>query len=103
MLSKCANPDCSAKFRYLHDGKVFRVELNDRFGGPDEGNSFSFIAAVQPSHRGPQLLIAAKPESRPEYYWLCSNCSQQMTVGSDLNGIVLVPLVKQAAKRAAAS
>jgi hypothetical protein len=27
MLSKCANPKCSAAFRYLHDGKLFRMEV----------------------------------------------------------------------------
>jgi len=26
MLSKSANPTCSASFRYLHNGKLFRVE-----------------------------------------------------------------------------
>ena len=103
MLSKCANPECSAKFRYLHDGKVFRLELDDRFGGPDEGNNSPFIQAVQSRHRGPQLLIASKAESRPEYFWLCSVCSQNMTVGCDENGIVLLPLMKPVAKRAAAS
>ena len=102
MLSKCANPDCSAKFRYLHDGKVFRVELDHRFGGPEEGTESSFSQAVQPQHWGPQLLIAAKPEIGPEYFWLCSDCSRQMTLGSDPKGVVLVPLMKPAAKRAAA-
>ena len=27
MLSKCANPKCAASFRYLHEGRLFRVEL----------------------------------------------------------------------------
>jgi hypothetical protein len=27
MLSKCANPSCRASFRYLHEGKLFRIEL----------------------------------------------------------------------------
>ena len=26
MLSKCANPVCSATFRYLHDGKLFLIQ-----------------------------------------------------------------------------
>ena len=25
MLSKCANPACSAHFLYLHEGRVFRI------------------------------------------------------------------------------
>jgi len=28
MLSKCANPGCSASFLYLHQGKLFRLETN---------------------------------------------------------------------------
>jgi hypothetical protein len=27
MLAKCANPACSATFHYLHEGKLFPVEL----------------------------------------------------------------------------
>jgi hypothetical protein len=27
MLSKCANPKCTALFRYLHIGKLFRMEV----------------------------------------------------------------------------
>ena len=100
-MSKCANPDCSAKFRYLHDGKVFRIELDHRFAGPEEGEA-SFSQPVLLGHRGPQLLIAGKPESRPEYFWLCGDCSQHMTVSSDQNGIVLVSLVKQDLEQAAA-
>jgi len=26
MISKCANPACSARFLYLHEGKLFRFE-----------------------------------------------------------------------------
>jgi hypothetical protein len=26
MVSKCANPDCAAAFRYYHTGKLFRME-----------------------------------------------------------------------------
>jgi len=86
MLSKCANPECAAKFRYLHDGKVFRVaiETANRSVKPQAGES---------SHRT-LLMIAAKPARRPEYFWLCSKCSEHMTVGTDAHGIVLVPLVK---------
>ena len=27
MLAKCANPSCTASFRYLREGKLFRLEL----------------------------------------------------------------------------
>lgn len=25
MLSKCANPECSESFRYLHEGRIFHL------------------------------------------------------------------------------
>jgi hypothetical protein len=28
MVSKCANPDCVAAFRYCHTGKLFRMETS---------------------------------------------------------------------------
>jgi hypothetical protein len=28
MISKCANPACTAHFLYLHEGKLFRVFRN---------------------------------------------------------------------------
>jgi hypothetical protein len=63
MLSKCANPRCTARFRYLHDGKLFRFELPTAFGtvNADAGN-------------------ARKPALRTEFFWLCSACSSQMTI-----------------------
>ena len=35
MLSKCANPGCSASFLYLHQGKLFRLETSGN--GNDAG------------------------------------------------------------------
>jgi hypothetical protein len=90
MLSKCANPECSAKFRYLHEGKVFRVEP-DATSHPSKPPHIELAAAV------PQrALIAKKPADRPEYFWLCSSCSERSTVGTDSRGVVLVPIFKPA-------
>jgi hypothetical protein len=36
MLSKCANPACSANFRYLHEGRLFHVEIG--LAAPDPEN-----------------------------------------------------------------
>jgi len=97
MLSKCANPECTAKFRYLHEGKVFRVEIKtaNRSAKPHGGET---------SHPN-LLMIAAKPARRLEYFWLCGKCSEHMTIGTDAHGIVLVPAVKPvlAARSAAAA
>ena len=58
MLSKCANPECSEIFRYLHAGKIF------------------YLAPT------PDLQIAMRM-LRPalhERFWLCARCSKEMTL-----------------------
>ena len=50
MLSKCANPNCSARFRYLRGGQLFRFQTGD------------------------------VRNTRTEFYWLCSQCSQRYKV-----------------------
>ena len=68
MLSKCANPNCSATFRFLSEGKLYRID--------------SKAASVR---RG------ARTESNPgrpridEYFWLCSSCCLDMTIRIDNN------------------
>jgi hypothetical protein len=65
VVSKCANPGCAATFRYFHQGKLFRLEteagLERRraLGNDDEKK---------------------KPLRRIEFYWLCENCAQKMTI-----------------------
>lgn len=55
MVGKCSNPSCSAPFRYLKDGILFRLESNP-------------------------TLPLSKSE-RVEYFWLCNQCSTTMTLG----------------------
>lgn len=57
MLQKCTNPSCSATFRYLDEGKLFRVEYNSE---------------LQTSVR-----------VQPQYFWLCPQCSERMTLRLD--------------------
>jgi len=54
MLNKCANSSCSASFRHLSDGRLFRLET-DR-------------TSRSPKHRA------------TEYFWLCAQCSGRMTL-----------------------
>lgn len=56
MVSKCANPACMAPFRYLHEGRIFTVHANPAEHRPD----------------------GADP--KVERYWLCSTCSDSMTL-----------------------
>jgi len=68
MLAKCTDPACSAEFRYLHEGNLFRLEIDP---------------TVRPSRTKPT-----------EYFWLCSRCSLAMTLrlGEDGTvGAVLLP------------
>lgn len=62
MLSKCANPACFARFRYLHEGRIFNIEVKSD-------------SAVHPL------------QSKIEHFWLCERCSQVMKVVWD-NGAV---------------
>jgi hypothetical protein len=75
MVSKCANPSCSAVFRYWHQGKLYRVE-----NGPKPGDTAS-------DHSG--------GSRRLEFFWLCDSCAAQMTVEFSFeNGIRLKPLAR---------
>ncbi len=56
MVSKCANPACMAPFRYLHEGRIFTVRA-----GASEGH-------------------ADVADPILERYWLCSRCSDRMTL-----------------------
>lgn len=62
MLGKCANPPCSASFRRLGDGRLFRRE-------PD-----------------PRLRLS---NPKTEYFWLCPTCSAVMTLRIDASGMVV--------------
>lgn len=70
MLSKCANPACSNKFRYLYEGKLF---LTDFPAGPTRGKS------------GADLPDSGKLGA-VDYVWLCSSCCREMTVCVDGQG-----------------
>lgn len=71
MLSKCTNPSCPATFRYLREGKLFRLEDDPR-------------------------LRNSKPR-RSEYFWLCDPCSSRMSLRIN-NGNVL-PVMLSALER----
>lgn len=85
MVSKCANPACSAPFHYFRAGKLFRVDT----------------MSAESRQPGPQLVATTRPH-RVEHYWLCGACSATMTLSYDpAKGVFTVPI--PAARRAAAS
>jgi hypothetical protein len=78
MLSKCANPECSEMFRYLHEGKIFNLDPT------------------------PEVTIATgmlHPELQ-ERFWLCGRCSKDLTL---IWGGTNVRLVRLPIKVAAAT
>src|SRR5579884_1813682 len=73
MLSKCANPGCDETFRYLHQGKIFRLYPNP---------------ILRASAPGIESVIA-------ERFWLCSQCCETMTVVWAGSRIKVVPIPKK--------
>lgn len=71
MLSKCANPECSEIFRYLHAGKIFYLAPT-----PDI-----------------QIAMGMQHPAFHERFWLCDRCSKEMTVvwGGTQARVVRVP------------
>ncbi len=75
MLSKCANPDCSESFRYLHQGKIFCLAPTPEV----EAVTGEFLPQFQ------------------ERFWLCDECSKKMTVVWGGTQVKLEPLPAQEA------
>ncbi len=82
MLSKCANPECSAGFHYFGQGKLFEVHFEDAHVCETAG-LLPFEQKVK------------KPIKSVEHFWLCDDCSNRLTVGVDReNNILVMPLPK---------
>ena len=58
MLDKCANPSCSAKFRHLHQGKLFRLSPTPEV----------------------EALRVGSLEFLYERFWLCEDCAKKMEI-----------------------
>jgi hypothetical protein len=72
MVGNCSNPSCSAPFRYLRDGKLFRLETDPR--------------------------VRTRKPNRLEYYWLCDRCSHGMSLRIDDRGNVLPVMLPSAVR-----
>ncbi len=60
MLSKCANPSCSARFRYLGEGRIF-----------------SLVPGIETVEL---RVLLDHPAGEVERYWLCDLCAKSMTL-----------------------
>jgi hypothetical protein len=85
MVSKCANPECSAPFRYLRFGKLFRVEMQ---------RDPSVSQALEP------MFAPQKSARRAHFFWLCDGCSSKVKLVLGKNGIAMEPLVRTRAASA---
>jgi hypothetical protein len=66
MLASCAHPSCARPFRYLHEGKLFRLE------------------PVRPK------VGASGPGS--EWFWLCDHCASKGTLQMKSGEVVTILL-----------
>lgn len=88
MVSKCANPNCNTRFRYLRSGKLFHFDVTVADGNSKNG------AAKQG---------VKKPAHKVEHFWLCEQCAASMTLKNEKNqGIIVIPIKKQQYQRASA-
>lgn len=77
MLSKCLNPLCSATFRYLGQGHLFRIDFAE--------------ARRKSAHAGGKVLASAAGKASPiEYFWLCESCAATVTIEFGEDGRVHV-------------
>jgi len=85
VISRCANPACSTRFRYLHEGRIFQFEVTSiPVRGVDAGDTKS-------------------PSRRTEYFWLCDSCALTMTLVVEPDAAVaLVPVQRGVGKGMAA-
>lgn len=89
MVSKCANPKCTARMKYLHEGRLFVVQTSSSVRyWRQESDSFS-----------------APPGRQIEHYWLCDSCAHSMKVTADgtLAHVSLIPKMSHAEAMSAVS
>ncbi len=63
MISKCANPSCSARFLYLHEGQLYRFEREAR-------TDTELLLGFDPALR--------KHSTGVEFFWLCPRCAASL-------------------------
>lgn len=74
VLNKCANPVCSNQFRYLHQGKLFEVEVQYTESQSSDGQT-------KPGNG----------KGHVERCWLCDQCAASITLRFDARrGAVMV-------------
>ncbi len=78
MLAHCVNPDCGVALRSFSEGRLFQFEVV----------SISVAASDETG-----LPFDEKPKRQTSHFWLCGNCSAQMSIRMEpALGLKLIPL-----------
>jgi hypothetical protein len=86
MLHKCVNPVCLNLFRCLNDGKLFKVE-GEKSVSPNPARSGGIAGS------GAVILRKNQVRVRPQHFWLCDECSSQITLTFESGrGMIAVPI-----------
>jgi hypothetical protein len=81
MLSKCANPNCSAPVGSFGQGRLFQFEIVSISLSVNDRQSADFDE---------------RPRRETTHFWLCSDCSASMTLAlTPSRGLQLMPLKKE--------
>lgn len=105
MLSKCLNPQCTAKFRYLWEGRLFRIDFSEakrrksalphqaKYGlAGDKISGMQVLCTIGNSNQ-PAVPESPQKERPIEHFWLCAVCAASLTIAvSDAGEIQLVKL-----------
>jgi hypothetical protein len=75
MLSKCLNPRCSAKFRYLRQGQLYRIDFLEA------QRRLAFA-------NGERAVSLHGRRECVEHFWLCEECAKKLTIEADAEGEV---------------
>ena len=70
VLLKCANPNCSRQWHYLHEGKLFHLTPTPEI----------------------QALIGDSSDRLYERFWLCECCAKEMTLVWGGTHVQLIPV-----------
>ena len=107
MLSKCANPACDAKLHYLHEGKIFRIDTESLAlaGRRAKPVAPAIPEDVRLSRCVTNLEVVADRGGmyRPEYFWLCADCSRDWTIAVTSESVIVVPVSRELVLHAVAS
>jgi hypothetical protein len=82
VISKCANPECAAVFRYMHEGKLFEFEVR---------------SLPKASGKTADVTLDRETSRQVECFWLCDACASTRTLIFEphRHQVVVIPLDHQ--------